>query len=67
MTAISGLGDENSSVKESAAAINILDILSRNYWYDDNIVPVHYINTTNDPKKFQSTYTSNDQGEFCGI
>lgn len=65
--AISGLGDENSSVKESAAAINILDILSRNYWYDDNIVPVHYINTTNDPKKFQSTYTSNDRGEFCGI
>lgn len=50
-----GLPSSNIEDAEMQAASNMLDVLSRNYWFDDNIVPVHY--TTNSPAedKFQST------------
>ena len=38
-----------------AAAANIHSIISRNYWYDQNIVPIHYIPRILGQSGFQST------------
>ena len=36
----------NTEDAEIQAASNMIDVLSRNYWFDDNIVPVHYTTTS---------------------
>lgn len=60
-----GFKIENESLNSSAnreadmelggAAANIHSIISRNYWYDQNIVPVHYIPRILGQSGFQST------------
>lgn len=54
----------NINDAEMAAASNMIDVLSRNYWYDDNIVPVHYTTTVESENKFQSS--PSDVEEFIG-
>lgn len=49
---------------EMSAAENMIDVISRNYWYDDNIVPVHYITHSPTENKFQSSV--GEQEEFTG-
>ena len=54
----------NTEDAEAQAASNMIDVLSRNYWFDDNIVPVHYATTSPSEDGFQSS--TNDVGEFTG-
>ena len=54
----------NTEDAEAQAASNMIDVLSRNYWFDDNIVPVHYTTTSPSEDGFQSS--TNDVGEFTG-
>jgi hypothetical protein len=51
---------------EVVSASNMIDVLSRNYWYDDNIVPVHYTTTNQPESRFQSSGLNGDTEEFTG-
>lgn len=51
---------------EMAAASNMIDVLSRNYWFDDNLVPVHYITNSPTTKGFQSSPSDDEKEEFTG-
>ena len=55
---------DNTDDAEMQAAANMIDVLSRNYWFDDNIVPVHYTTTQPTENKFQSSI--NEVEEFTG-
>jgi hypothetical protein len=52
---------------EVVSASNMIDVLSRNYWYDDNIVPVHYTTTQPPESRFQSSGLNGDIEEFTGV
>ena len=53
---MSGLTDiSNTEDIEALAASNILDVLSRNYWYDSSIVPIHILTTNPTKNGFQSS------------
>lgn len=51
---------------EMSAAANMIDVLSRNYWFDDNLVPVHYITSSQAENRFQSSAFGDTQEEFTG-
>lgn len=66
---VGGLAVVNSVSTEDAerlAASTMLDVISRNYWFDNNIVPLHI--TTNNPAKNGFQQGPNDEGryEFTG-
>lgn len=66
---VGGLSVVNSASTEDAeklAASTMLDVISRNYWFDNNIVPLHIV--TNDPAKngFQQGPNSEGKYEFTG-
>ena len=51
---------------EKAAASNMIDVLSRNYWFDDNLVPVHYLTESPTNEGFQSSSLGDAKEEFTG-
>ena len=63
-------GGEDTDIKKlmEDSAQRVLDIVSRNYWYDDNIVPVYYTRRKQSKKKFQAYYSEKgkDSMEFLG-
>lgn len=63
---VSGQPVESSNTNdvEMQVATNMIDVLSRNYWFDDNLVPVHYVTTNQTENKFQSNVK--DVEEFTG-
>jgi hypothetical protein len=51
---------------EVMSAANMIDVLSRNYWFDDNVVPIHYVTNQPTENKFQSNSFNNEIEEFTG-